>query len=72
MVGFIIRREENETWRQAVERYAKPWGLEEECLEFFDADVARGEPEDKAAWGACYEWDVLGLVVTEESNETIV
>jgi len=57
-----ITRKENESWRECLIRYAEPWGLEDECLEIFDEELAKGQPEPDAAWAACYEWDVLDLV----------
>jgi hypothetical protein len=52
-----VTKKPDETWRQCVERYAKPHGLDGECLELFEEQVAIGEPEDKAAFAALYEWD---------------
>lgn len=60
-MSLEIHRNEGETWRECAERYAKPWGLQVEVLEAFDADVANGVPEDKAALWACIEWDVADL-----------
>jgi hypothetical protein len=62
-VGLGMKRGPSETWRQAVERIAKVYGLERECLEDFDAAIAAGEAEDRAAWCALYDWDVLDLYV---------
>lgn len=60
--GVGITRLDGETWRQAAERIASRWGLQDEVLEEFDMAVAAGEPEDQAAWGACMEWDVADMV----------
>lgn len=48
-----------EMFRDTVIRYAKPHGLEAECLEIFDNQVKNGTPPDSAAFNALYEWDVL-------------
>lgn len=61
-MGLVVKRQEDETWREAVIRYAKPYGLERECLEIYDADVSNGTDESRAAWNALYEWDVLEFV----------
>lgn len=66
MVGLGLSREDGETWKDAALRMARPWGLEIEVAEWYDSEVARGEPEDQAAWAACYEWDVPALVDTED------
>lgn len=49
----------DETWRDVVARIASVYGLEGECLEYYDD----GGPEDEAkrAWEALYEWDCLPL-----------
>lgn len=59
MSSLAIKRRDGETWRQAAERYAAPWGLQDEVLADFDADIAKGVDEAEAAWGACMERDVL-------------
>ena len=56
-MSLSVTKQPGETWRQCVERYAKPHGLERECLELFDEQIAIGETEDRAAFGALYEWD---------------
>lgn len=56
---FKITKQPSETWREAVTRYSKPFGLETECLEMFDGQVEIGEREDMAAWHALYEWDLV-------------
>jgi hypothetical protein len=61
-MSLVAKREKHETWRQAVERIAKPYGLERDCLEVFDQERASGVPEGKAAWNALYEWDCLDFV----------
>jgi hypothetical protein len=49
----------SETWREAAERYAKPYGLEEDVLGLYDAKMSQGYTDYDAAWEACEEWDVL-------------
>lgn len=56
---FKITKQEGETWRAAVIRYAAPYGLTEECLELFDRQVGIGEREEMAAWTALCEWDLV-------------
>lgn len=55
-------RHEGETWRECVERYAEPYGLQRECREVFDKAIQAGETEEAAAMGALAEWDVLEIV----------
>lgn len=50
---------ERETWREAVIRSSKPYGLTEDCLAIFDRQVANKVPENQAAWQALFEWDCL-------------
>ena len=52
-------RKENESWREAVIRHAKPWGLQRDALKSFDSLVKKGWEQDHAAWGALYDWDLL-------------
>jgi len=56
-VGFIIKRLDGETWRACVERISKEALMKHECLGWFDDEVSRGVPEDRAAFKALYEWD---------------
>lgn len=56
---FKITKQAGETWRDAVIRYSTPYGLQTECLEMFDGQVEIGEREDRAAWHALYEWDLV-------------
>jgi hypothetical protein len=52
-------RKPDETWRQACERYAAKYGLQDEALSEFDRAIARGDEPDEACWCALYEWDLL-------------
>lgn len=54
---LVVRRNEGETWRECVIRYAKPHGLQAECLVEFDSATLAGEDEAQAAFDALYEWD---------------
>lgn len=56
-----ISRLEGETWRQAAERQAKKWGVEDDVLETYDALSPTDDDNVDAAWAACREWDVLEL-----------
>lgn len=62
-------RQEGETWRQCVERYAQPYGLQRECLEIFDAAVKADEKERDAACGALAAYDLLEIVTGPLSPE---
>lgn len=69
-IGLKAVRNEGETWRECVIRNAKQYGLEVECLQIFDRDVAAGSEESDAAWDAMYEWDLgLEVVVTDDDGE---
>lgn len=57
-----FERKEGETWRQAVARTAAMYGLERECLDLFDADMANGIDEKRAAFDALWDWDCLPVV----------
>ena len=54
-----ITRKADETWRECVRRYAEPYGLHRECLELFDYAIKNGEPENRAAFDALYDWDCV-------------
>lgn len=67
-VGLALRREENETWKDAAMRVAKKYGLEEEVGEAFDKYTAQGDSEEQAAWAACYDWDLLDVAFVGGSD----
>lgn len=70
-MALILRKEKSETWKEAVLRYARPYHLEEDVLETFTRLIDKnGLSEDQAAWGALYEWDLLGLTDEEVSDES--
>ncbi len=60
-MSFKMNRQEPECWREYVARTAAKYGLQTECLEYYDAAVARGEEDHIAARDALYEWDCLEL-----------
>lgn len=57
--GSILGRKKGESWRDCAIRLARPHGVEEEVIEAFEDYINRGDPPEKAALCACYEWDVL-------------
>lgn len=65
---LVLRRNPDESWRQAALRAASRYGLEEEVSEDYAARLKSGESEEDAAWGACYEWDLLEYD-PEQKNE---
>ena len=65
-MSLSVTRKDGETWRQCVERYSSKYGLQAECLEIFDQEVAGGEDEGRAAWSALYEWDCTDFTNREE------
>ena len=58
---FKIARIAGETWRECAARIGRKYGLEHEVLAEFDKNVAAGDPEDDAAFNACWDWDVCEL-----------
>jgi len=56
---FGLRKLPGESWREAALRVAKPWGLEAEVADQYDLEVSRGVEDARAAWNACFDWDVL-------------
>ena len=52
-------RKENETWRDMVIRYAKPWGLKRDVLREYNRLIDKGWKPNQAAWGALYDWYLL-------------
>lgn len=61
-MSLVLKKRESETWREAALRQAARYNMEGEVAEFYDRFIAAGDTEDQAAWGACYEWDVLDYV----------
>lgn len=62
-IGLGFRKTENETWREAVARVARPYGLDNECLSAYNRSVEQGVGEEEAAWCALYDWDCLEVYV---------
>ena len=58
---LAAKRKENESWREAVIRYAKPWGLKWDVLREYNRLISKGWKPNQAAWGALYDWDLLEL-----------
>lgn len=61
-MGLGIRRQEDETWYDCAMRYAKKYDLESEVKDDYDQGIKDGDSEEEAAWGACYEWDILEVI----------
>jgi hypothetical protein len=61
-MSLMVQRNEDESWRECVERVAGKYGLGAECLSIFDDEVSGGKDPGDAAWGALYEWDCLEYV----------
>ena len=57
--NFSLHKREYETWAECVQRYGKPFHLDEDVLESFEVYTSSGMREDIAAFHACYDWDVL-------------
>lgn len=64
-VGLRVKRNDGETWRDAVRRVAGHHGMAAECLACFDRELSLGSDDGEAAWSALYEWDCLEPCVTE-------
>lgn len=61
MPKLVLRKQENETWLECIERYAAPYGLQLEVIKEFKRNILAGIDEAEAAWDACYEWDILDV-----------
>ena len=59
---LVLRKHEDETWLQAALRVAKPFCLESEVEDCYEAYILMGLSQEEAAVEACYEWDLLELV----------
>jgi len=53
-----ISKHPDETWLEAILRYAKPHGLQEEVAMGYLRQRQLGKADDLAALIACEEWDV--------------
>lgn len=67
-VGFVLKLNDGETWRDLVRRHSAPEGLDHECLSDFDTRIASGEDEDSAAFCALYEWDCCPIGEVEDDE----
>jgi hypothetical protein len=65
-VGLGIRRHTSETWLDAALRLARPYALEDEVREGYEAAIRSGASPAEAALHACYEWDVALLCIDGE------
>lgn len=66
---LVLKRWENESWKDCAIRYAKHYGLEEEVLADYEKYINNAAPEEDAAFWACENWDILDYE-PEVSNET--
>lgn len=58
-MALTLRRQEGETWKETMLRYARRYRMERDVLETFTKLVKDGLDEAEAAWDALYEWDLL-------------
>lgn len=59
---LVVKRKLGETWREAVGRRGGEFGLEQECLEAFEAHLAEGRLEAEAAFLTLRHFNCLFLV----------
>lgn len=53
-----ISKHPDETWLEAILRYARPYDLQEEVATEYLIQRKHGRSEDESALIACEEWDV--------------
>ncbi len=58
----VARRKVGETWREAVERRGKVFGVKASCLHAFDGHVAAGRNDYEAAYLALEQQRCLWLI----------
>lgn len=58
-MSLILKKTEEETWRQCALRYASEYGLDFEVEASMDKFLSQDASEQEAAYNACYEWDLL-------------
>lgn len=60
-MALVLRRDLTcgESWLEAAIRAAKPYGLTQEIIDYYEKFIAEGDDESEAAFRACWEWDVL-------------
>ena len=56
------------TWFDTALRYAAPYGLEKEVTAYYEMFIKEGMQPNEAAYEACYEWDLLDLVIIEDDG----
>lgn len=56
-----LTRREDESWYDALLRYAKPYGMAEEVDTVYSECVNKGMSEADAAFEAAYTWDLLDV-----------
>lgn len=57
----LRRKTKDEPWRALVARYARPHGVQvmQDALAAYDAALAAGETEYRAAWSALHDHNAL-------------
>jgi hypothetical protein len=70
-MGLVLKKREGETWREAALRQASRYSMQSEVAEFYDRFIAEGDTEDRAAWAACLEWDVLDYIRPKPKSERV-
>jgi len=68
MGSLRLKRRPDETWKECAVRCAKSYGLDRIVGEFYDIFIEHGMSEERAAFSACYEWDVCEYV--EDTGES--
>ena len=59
---LVVKRKLSETWRDAVARRGSEFGLEQECVPAFEAQLEDGKHEAEAAYLALASFDCLFVV----------
>jgi hypothetical protein len=67
-MGLVLKKREGETWREAALRQAKKHRMESKVAQEYDHYLSCGHEPCRAAWCACYEWDVLDFIDEPVSN----
>lgn len=61
-----LKKTADETWLDALLRYARPYGMEGPAVTSYARMRDRGIDQETAAFEAAYEWDILDLILEEE------
>jgi hypothetical protein len=57
---LVLRKNrDDETWYECMMRYAKEYGLEDDCKEEYNIHIKAGYSDKDAAYYAAEEWDIL-------------